>query len=91
VITPILYRHTFGDKHLVALLGIGIATMPVGVALGAPLWGVVKDALGSYTPGLVVAMGATVVSFVLIAYALITGPKRFILRSRPEQEPIVSS
>ncbi len=91
VITPILYRHTFGDKHLVALLGIGIATMPVGVALGAPLWGMVKDALGSYTPGLGVAMGVTVVSFGLIAYALITGPKIFILRPRPEQEPIASA
>lgn len=91
VITPILYRHTFGDKHLVPLLGIGIATMPVGVALGAPLWGIVKDSLGSYTPGLVIAMGVVVVSFGLIAYALITGPKRWILRSRPEQDPIVSA
>ena len=91
VMTPILYRHTFGDKHLVALLGIGIATMPVGVALGAPLWGIVKDALGSYTPGLVVAMGLTVLSFGLIAYALVTGPKRWILRSRPEQEQVGSA
>ena len=91
VITPILYRHTFGDKHLVALLGIGIATMPVGVALGAPLWGMVQDALGSYTPGLGVAMGVTVVSLGLIAYALITGPKIFIRRPRSEQEPIVSA
>ena len=91
VITPIVYRHTFGDKHLVPLLGVGIATMPVGVALGAPLWGIVKDSLGSYTPGLVVAMGLTVVSFGLIAYALVTGPKRWILRSRPDQEPVVSA
>jgi cyanate permease len=91
VITPILYRHTFGDKHLVALLGVGIATMPVGVGLGAPMWGVVKDTLGSYTPCLVVAMGITVVSFGLIAYALVTGPKRWILRSKPEQEPVVSA
>jgi MFS family permease len=91
VITPILYRHTFGDKHLVALLGVGIATMPVGVALGAPLWGIVKDTLGSYTPGLVVAMGITILSFALIAYALLTGPKRWILRAKPEMEPLVSS
>ena len=91
VITPILYRHTFGDTHLVALLGVGIATMPVGVALGAPLWGSVKDLLGSYTPGLVIAGGVTIVSFGLIAYALITGPKRRILRSKPEREPIVSA
>ena len=91
IITPILYRHTFGDRHLVALLGVGIATMPVGVALGAPLWGLVKDSTGSYTLGLFVAMGLTVLSFGLIAYALITGPKRWILRSKPEQEPLASA
>jgi predicted MFS family arabinose efflux permease len=84
IITPILYRHTFGDKHLVALLGIGIATMPIGVAIGAPLWGLVKDSTGSYTLGLAVAMGLTVLSVGLISYALITGPKRWILRSKPE-------
>jgi predicted MFS family arabinose efflux permease len=91
IITPILYRYTFGDKHLVALLGIGIATMPVGVALGAPLWGLVKDSTGSYTLGLFLAMGLSAVSFGLIAYALITGPKRWILGPRPEQEPLVSA
>ena len=90
IITPILYRHTFGDRHLVALLGVGIATMPVGVALGAPLWGLVKDSTGSYTLGLFVSMGLTVLSFGLIAYALITGPKRWILLSKPEQEPLAS-
>ena len=90
IITPILYRHTFGDKHLVALLGVGIATMPVGVALGAPLWGLVKDSTGSYTLGLFIAMGLTVLAFGLIAYALITGPKQWILRSKPEQEPLAS-
>jgi predicted MFS family arabinose efflux permease len=90
IITPILYRHTFGGKHLVALLGVGIATMPVGVALGAPLWGLVKDSTGSYTLGLFIAMGLTVLAFGLIAYALITGPKRWILRSKPEQEPLIN-
>ena len=90
IITPILYRHTFGDRHLVALLGVGIATMPVGVALGAPLWGLVKDSTGSYTLGLFIAMGLTVLAFGLIAYALITGPKQWILRSKPEQEPLAS-
>ena len=88
IITPILYRHTFGDKHLVALLGVGIATMPVGVALGAPLWGLVKDTTGSYTLGLFIAMGLTFLAIGLIAYALVTGPKRWILRSTSEQEPL---
>ena len=91
IITPILYRHTFGDRHLVALLGVGIATMPVGVALGAPLWGLVKDSTGSYTLGILLAMGLTVLSVGLIAYALLTGPKRWILRPGAEEEPLVSA
>lgn len=85
IITPIVYRHTFGDRHLVALLGVGIATMPTGVAIGAPLWGMVKDATGAYTPGLWTAMGITVVSLGLIGYALITGPRRWI--EKPGQDP----
>jgi MFS family permease len=91
IITPILYRHTFGEKHLVALLGIGIATMPVGVALGAPLWGLVKDTTGSYTLGLYIAMGLTAVSFGLIAYALITGPKRWLTSTASEHDPLVAA
>lgn len=91
IITPILYRHTFGEKHLVALLGVGIATMPVGVALGAPLWGLVKDSTGSYTLGLHIAMGLTVISFGLIAYALVTGPKRWVRSSPSEDEPVVAA
>ncbi len=91
IITPILYRHTFGEKHLVALLGIGIATMPVGVALGAPLWGLVKDTTGSYTLGLYTAMGFTALSFALIAYALVTGPKRWLTSASTDQEPLVAA
>ena len=77
--------------HLVALLGIGIATMPVGVALGAPLWGLVKDTTGSYTLGLYTAMGFTALSFALIAYALVTGPKRWLTGASTDQEPLVAA
>ena len=85
IITPIVYRHTFGDRHLVALLGVGIATMPTGVAIGAPLWGMVKDSTGSYTVGIWAAMAITAVSLGLVAYALVTGPRRWI--EKPGQDP----
>ncbi|MBI4900409.1 MAG: MFS transporter [Actinobacteria bacterium] len=90
IITPIVYRHTFGDRHLVALLGVGIATMPTGVAIGAPLWGIVKDSTGTYAPGIWTAMGIAAVSLSLVAYALITGPRRWIEKPGPEKASLVS-
>ncbi|HET7724351.1 MAG TPA: MFS transporter [Propionibacteriaceae bacterium] len=91
IITPIVYRHTFGDRHLVALLGVGIATMPTGVAIGAPLWGMVKDSTGSYTLGIWTAMALTLVSLGLIAYALVTGPRRWIEKPGTEQVTVGST
>jgi MFS family permease len=90
IITPIVYRHTFGDRHLVALLGVGIATMPAGVAIGAPLWGMVKDSTGTYAPGIWTAMGITAVSLTLIGYALVTGPRRWIEKPGAEKASLVS-
>ncbi len=90
IITPIVYRHTFGDRHLVALLGVGIATMPAGVAIGAPLWGMVKDSTGTYAPGLWAAMGLTAVSLSLIGYALVTGPRRWIEKPGSENASLAS-
>ncbi len=49
-----------------------------------------KDNTGSYTLGLFLAMGLTVLAFGLIAYALITGPKRWLRTSAPDQEPLVN-
>ncbi len=91
ILTPIVFRHTFGDRHLVALLGVGMATMPIGVAVGSPLWGLVKDVTGSYTSGLYMAMGVSVVALALIAYALVTGPKRWLSTSASEQEPVAAA
>lgn len=75
IITPILLRHTFGGRAFSSLLGAGMATMPAGVALGSPLWGLPKDATGSYDLALTIAIGLAVVTVGLIAYALVTGPK----------------
>lgn len=75
IVTPILFRHTFGGRAFASLLGAGMATMPAGVALGSPLWGVSKDLTGSYDPALVIATGLTVVIVALVSYALVTGPR----------------
>lgn len=90
ILTPIVFRHTFGDRHLVALLGVGMAAMPIGVAIGSPLWGLVKDMTGSYTSGLYIAMGVAAVALALMSYALITGPKRWLSSSPSEQAPLVA-
>ena len=77
IITPILLRHVFGGRSFVPLLGIATATMPAGVALGSPLWGLSKDATGSYNTALTIAAVLTVVIVVLVVYALRTGPKQW--------------
>lgn len=91
ILTPIVFRHTFGDRHLVALLGVGMAAMPVGVAFGSPLWGLVKDATGSYTPGLYGSVGITAISMVLIAYALVTGRRRWLSEPDSTPEPLLAA
>ncbi len=91
IITPIVFRHTFGDRHLVSLLGVGMATMPVGVALGSPLWGLVKDVTDSYTTGLYAGVGLSALSLVLVGYALVTGPKRWLGEPGTEPEALLAA
>ena len=77
ILTPILLRHTFGGRAFVSLLGVGTATMPAGVAIGSPLWGLSKDNAGSYDPALTVAIGLGVACVALVSFALLTGPRRW--------------
>ncbi len=78
ILTPILLRHTFGGRAFVSLLGVGTATMPAGIAIGSPLWGLAKDTTGAYGPALAVAIGLAVACVALVSYALITGPRRWL-------------
>lgn len=75
ILTPILLRHTFGGRAFVPLLGVTTATMPAGIAIASPLWGLSKDAAGSYDPALVTSLVLVVVIAALVGFALITGPK----------------
>jgi MFS transporter, OFA family, oxalate/formate antiporter len=70
LITPIAFRHAFGKRAYAALLGVGLATMPVGIAIGSPAWGLAKDLTGTYASSLVIAMATAVASAGLVAYAL---------------------
>jgi MFS family permease len=70
LITPIAFRHAFGKRAYAPLLGVGLATMPVGIAIGSPLWGLAKDLTHSYASSLLIAMTIATVSAVLVGFAL---------------------
>lgn len=70
VVTPIVLRHAFGADVFESMLGIGMASMPLGIAIGAPLWGLSKDVSGSYNFALVAGVVITGVVVALVTYAL---------------------
>ena len=85
ILTPILLRHTFGGRPFVSLLGVATATMPIGIAVGSPLWGLSKDLTGGYGVALTLAVALTVLLAALVADALVTGPKLWRGSARPSQ------
>jgi predicted MFS family arabinose efflux permease len=70
IITPIVLRAAFGSESFETILGVGMASMPIGIALGAPLWGLVKDVTGSYDAALSSAMLITCAAVALVTFAL---------------------
>lgn len=75
ILTPILLRATVGGRAFVPLLGVATATMPAGIAIGSPLWGLSKDLTGSYATALLAAAVLAVLAVALVSYALATGPR----------------
>jgi len=73
IMTPILLRSAFGGRAFVPLLGMATATMPVGIAIGSPLWGLAKDANGDYTLALGVAIGVAALAVLLVTWAVRSG------------------
>ncbi len=88
IMTPILLRAAFGGRAFVALVGAATATMPVGIAIGSPLWGFAKDATGDYTLALVIALGVAAVSVPLVIWALWSGRRRWQGVPSAEHEPL---
>ncbi|HZK04849.1 MAG TPA: MFS transporter [Actinomycetaceae bacterium] len=85
VMTPILVIRLFGPKDFGTLLGPASAAMPAGMAIGAPLWGVVRESSGSYTPMMFVSVAITIVIALLLAWAIRSAPR---LRARYEPERV---
>lgn len=83
VLIPLLVMLLFGPREFAAILGPAMAMMPAGMAIGTPLWGVAVDVTGSYTSALVVAALMTVVTGLLLTWAIVSAPK---LRERVESE-----
>ena len=50
------------------------ATMPAGMAIGAPLWGPVASASGSYTLPLLISAGITATAALLLVWAVRKAP-----------------
>lgn len=86
VLVPILVMVLFGPRDYAAILGPTMASGPVGIAIGTPLWGLAVDATGSYDVGLWVALGATVAAAALLVWAIHTAPA-FRARVARELDP----
>lgn len=74
VLLPIIVQQVFGMRDYAAILGPAMATMPAGVAIGTPLWGVAVDVTGSYNVALLASAAICVVTGVLLVYALRSAP-----------------
>ncbi len=77
IMTPILLRAAFGGRAFVTLLGAATATMPVGIAIGSPLWGLAKDATGDYNLALVIALCVAAVAVPLVTWAVRSGQRQW--------------
>ena len=53
VTPPLVAAHAFGQRDFPAIWGVLGSAYPIGTAVGAPLWGLVRDATGSYGWGFV--------------------------------------
>ena len=72
VLVPVLITQVFGPHDLRAILGPMMGTLPAGLALGAPLWGADYDATGGFGLGLWLAVAASAVAAVTIAWVVRT-------------------
>lgn len=70
IATPVIVRSVFGARAFTALIGIGLAAMPLGVAIGSPLWGLAHDLHGNYDVALMIGAGLALLAGLLFAYTL---------------------
>lgn len=75
VLLPLVLGASLGIRDFPQLIGPAMAATSVGLALGAPLWGVVFDSTGSYRLGLFIAVALLVLTAALWTYAVRSGRK----------------
>lgn len=83
LMTSIFVMTVFGPRDFIRIIGPVMASMPTGMAIGAPLWGWVYDFSGSYVPGLLAAAVMAIVIGLMLTWAIKSGHQ---LRSRVERE-----
>lgn len=83
VCLPLMVMLVFGPRDFAGILGPVMASVPIGLAVGTPLWGVVKDASGSYGPALLGAAVATLVGLGCLTWAIRSAPA---FRARVEKQ-----
>lgn len=83
VLFPLVVMLVFGMRDYGAILAPSSAMVPLGFALGTPLWGAALDLTGRYDTALWAGLGITVVATILIVWTINTAPA---LRSRVERE-----
>ncbi len=67
-LSPIIARREFGAASFGAVYGIAASVIGVATAFGAGLFGILRDAFGSYGPALVVAALMNLVAAVIIVW-----------------------
>lgn len=83
VLVSLVVLAVFGPRDFVAILGPTMAMMPLGMSIGAPLWGLVHDLTGAYSPGLWMAAGLCLAAGGMITLAVRGGAS---LRQRVERD-----
>lgn len=65
---PIIMRREFGAASFGALYGLSASVIQIGNALGPGLFGVMRDAFGSYAPALLLAAGLNLIAAVVVVW-----------------------
>jgi MFS family permease len=67
-LSPIIVRREFGAASFGAVFGVASALIAFGMAVGPGLFGVIRDACGSYGPALLLAGGLNLLAAVIILW-----------------------
>ena len=75
VVTPILIREVFGGRDYARISSIVTIATTVGVPIATVSLGFLYDGVGSYRPGMMIGLVATVISMALVEVVLRMGKK----------------